>query len=107
MTWLPGAFWFAIVGLASTLLTVGLVASLAVGWAVRAVRRVRVWVAVRRRPSWIPAAPQPLKPLPRRLTHDRIETELARIGAEIRDELGPDFARLLGLFADDPHTTDH
>lgn len=93
----------------------GLIAVLLLIWALlwaacltRAlVTRVRVWLAVRRRPAWIPPAPQPLKPLPRRLTTAHIEAELQRIGAEIRAELGEDFAQLLCLFADGPHTTDH
>lgn len=123
MTWLPAALpdalLFACFGFVVALAALGIV----VGWLGRFVWaalgrfdfRGRVWspllgaprTSPRLAPTRVPAAPQLFKPLPRRMTGDRIHTELARIEAEILTDLGPDFAQILGLFADDPHTTDH
>lgn len=116
MTWLPCPLFFAIFGFVVALVTAAFVAMVAVWWlchaARRAVNAAWVWRYGFRRPtspqprSWIPAAPTPLKPQPHRLTERHIRAEARRIETELLNEFGEDFARILGLFADDPHTTD-
>lgn len=116
MSWLPCALIFAIFGFVvaagfvlSAVVIAGLWLLRGVRWAVDAVWAwwygFRLPASPSHRP-WIPAAPAPCKPQPHRLTEEHIRAEAQRIETELLAEFGDDFARILGLFADDPHTSD-
>jgi hypothetical protein len=99
---------FAVIGLCTVAATVLIIVGCVIDVAQRRVRRyLRVALAIRRRSPAIPAAPKPLPPLRRRLTDARIESELHRLGNELRRDDDALLAVLDGLFADGPHTRDH